>query len=142
MLNRIATKYQRYKIIISSCLIAAGSIMPGLYLLANGYTLVWRDTSKLFQPIRPLITEALRNFQLPLWNPHEALGIPLFAQMMHGVLHPVSVLAAFLFPNATLDIHILIYTALAAVGSALLARTLGVSPGACAVAGLAYGLSG
>jgi hypothetical protein len=58
------------------------------------------------------------------------------------VLHPVSVLTAFLFPNVTLDIHILIYTALAAVGGALLARTLGVSPGACAVAGLAYGLSG
>jgi hypothetical protein len=142
MPNSITINYQRYKVIISYCLIAAGSVVPRLYLLAKGYILVWRDTSKLFQPIRPLITEALRHFQLPLWNPHEALGIPLFAQMMHGVLHPVSVLSAFLFPNATLDIHILIYTSLAAVGSALLARTLGVSPGASAVAGLAYGLSG
>lgn len=122
--------------------IAVGSILPALLILLSGHTLVWRDTSKLFQPIRPLVEEALRNFQLPLWNPHEALGIPLFAQMMHGVLHPVSLAGAFVFPQAGLDVFILIYIALAAVGSALLARVLGASWGASAVTGLGYGLSG
>jgi hypothetical protein len=122
--------------------IAIGSIFPALLVLISGHTLVWRDTSKLFQPVRTLVVEALRNFQLPLWNPHEALGIPLFAQMMHGVLHPISVIGAFLFPHAGMDIFILVYIMLAAIGSALLARVLGVSWGSAAVAGLGFGLSG
>jgi hypothetical protein len=137
-----ATSMGRYKVIASCCLAALGSVVPGLYFLACGYTLVWRDTAKLFQPLRSLISDSLRNFQLPLWNPHEALGIPLFAQMMHGVLHPVSVLTSLILPQAGLDVSILIHTALAAAGSALLARVLGLSAGASAVAGLAYGLSG
>jgi hypothetical protein len=132
----------RYKVIAACCLAAMGSVVPGLYFLARGYTLVWRDTAKLFQPLRSLITVSLWNFQLPLWNPHEALGIPLFAQMMHGVLHPVSVLTSFLLPHSGLDVSILIHTALAAAGCTLLARVLGLSAGASAVAGLAYGLSG
>jgi len=36
--------------------------------------------------MRPLVVEALRDLRLPLWNPHEALGIPLIAQMVHAVL--------------------------------------------------------
>lgn len=122
--------------------IAAGSIIPALAILVSGHTLVWRDSSKLFQPIRPLVVEALRHFQLPLWNPYEVLGIPLFAQLMHGVLHPVSVIGAFLFPLAGMDVFITIYIMLAALGGAALARLLGVSYGAAALAGLGYGLSG
>ena len=122
--------------------VATGALLPALLVLASGHTLVWRDTAKLFQPVRPLIAEALRNFHLPLWNPYEALGIPLFAQMLHGVLHPVSVIGAFLFPRAGMDVFILIYIALAALGSGMLARILGVSYGAAAITGLGYGLSG
>lgn len=122
--------------------IALGAMVPKLLVLAGGYTLVWWDTSKLFQPVRTLVVTALRDFRLPLWNPHEALGVPLLAQLMHGVLHPVSVLASFLCPESGLDMHILAYGALAAMGSAFLARTLGASLGAAAVAGLGYGLSG
>ncbi len=122
--------------------IAVGAILPALLVLISGHTLVWRDTSKLFQPVRTLVVEALRNFQLPLWNPYEALGIPLFAQMMHGVLHPISVIGAFLFPHAGMNVFILIYIMLAAIGSALLARVLGASWGSAAVAGFGYGLSG
>ena len=136
-----ATKKHKKSILWISA-IAIGSIIPALLVLLSGHTLVWRDTAKLFQPLRTLVVEALRNFQLPLWNPHEALGIPLFAQMMHGVLHPISVIGAFVFPHAGMDVFILIYIMLAALGSALLARVLGASWGSAAVAGLGYGLSG
>jgi hypothetical protein len=122
--------------------VAGGALLPAILVLISGHTLVWRDTAKLFHPVRPLVVEALRNFRLPLWNPHEALGIPLFAQMMHSVLHPVSLIGAFLFPHAGMDVFILIYILLAALGSALLARILGASWGSAAVAGLGYGLSG
>lgn len=122
--------------------ITVGALLPASLILISGHTLIWRDTSKLFQPLRSLVVEALRNFQLPLWNPHEALGIPLFAQMMHGVFHPISLIGAFLFPRAGMDIFILIYIVLAALGSALLARILGATHGSAAITGFGYGLSG
>lgn len=122
--------------------VAAGALTPALAMLIAGHTLVWRDSSKLFQPTRPLVVDALRNFQLPLWNPYEVLGIPLFAQLMHGVLHPVSVIGAFLFPHAGMDVFITIYIILAALGGVALTRILGVSYGAAALAGLGFGLSG
>jgi hypothetical protein len=123
-------------------IIVAGAILPAVLILLSGKTLVWRDTAKLFQPVRTLVVASLRNFELPLWNPYEGLGIPLLAQMMHSILHPVSVLGAFLVPRGGMDVLIILYTALAALGSAALARVLGASRGAAAVAGFGYGLSG
>ncbi|HTP26589.1 MAG TPA: hypothetical protein VMK12_13170 [Anaeromyxobacteraceae bacterium] len=122
--------------------VAGGALLPPLAILATGHTLVWRDTVKLFEPLRTLVGEATRNLRLPLWNPYEGLGVPLFAQMMHAVLHPVSILAAFALPRAGADLFILAYIALAATGAAFLARTLGASRTAASLAGLGYGLSG
>src|SRR5512141_2178558 len=76
-------------------LVLVGSTAPLLAVLISGHTLAWRDTSQLFAPMRSLIAESLRKGQLPLWNPYEAMGMPLFAQLLHGVLHPWSVFAAF-----------------------------------------------
>jgi hypothetical protein len=123
-------------------LVACGALVPALAILATGHTLAWRDTVRLFAPIRSLVEPAVRALRLPWWNPHEALGMPLHAQMMHGVLHPVSLAAAILAPGASTDALVVAYVALGAVGAALLARTLGASRGAAAAAGLAYGLSG
>jgi len=143
LLRNVLLAVQKQKTLpIWAFTIAFAVLLPAAQLLVSGHTLIWRDTSKLFQPTRQLIVESLRDHHLPLWNPYEALGIPLFAQMMHGVLHPVSVIGAFLFPQAGMDVFILIYLALAALGSALLARLLGASLGSAAVAGIGYGLSG
>ena len=125
-----------------SATVATAAVLPLAVVLGSGRTLVHRDTVRLFEPLRALVTEALRQGRLPLWNPHEALGIPLFGQLMHGVLHPVSLVVALLAPQAGMDVLIVAYVALAALGAAVLARTLGCSRGAAAVAGLGYGLSG
>ena len=57
----------------------AGAV-PFLYI-ASGFSLEWKDTIALYAPLRGDIVEALRHFRLPLWNPNEAMGMPLFAQM-------------------------------------------------------------
>lgn len=120
----------------------AGALLPLAAVLLSGRTLVTRDTMRLLEPLRPLVVDALRAGRLPLWNPYEGLGIPLFAQIQHGVLHPVSLLAAFLAPSAGMDLFIVAHVLLAAGGAFVLARQLGASPRGAAVAGLAYGLSG
>jgi len=122
--------------------VLAGSLVPLLIVLASGHTLAWRDTSQLFAPMRALIAEALREGRLPLWNPYEATGMPLFAQLLHGVLHPWSLLAAFIAPGHDIDLLVVLHVATGAVGAGVLARTLGASRSGAAVAGLGYGLSG
>jgi hypothetical protein len=123
-------------------LVLAGSLAPLLFVLATGHTLAWRDTSRLFAPMRSLIADALREGRLPLWNPYEALGMPLFAQLLHGVLHPWSLLAAFVARNDGIDLLIVLHVATGAIGAGVLARTLGASRTGSAIAGLGYGLSG
>jgi len=123
-------------------LVAAGAALPPVAVLASGRTLVWRDTGRLFQPVMGLVAESVRSLRLPLWNPYEALGLPLFAQMMHGALHPVSLAASLLAPGAGMDLVIVAHVLLAALGAMVLARELGASPAAAAAGGLAYGLSG
>ena len=115
---------------------------PLLSILAIGRTLAWRDTTRLFGPVRTLVVEALSSFRLPLWNAYEGFGVPLFAQTMHGVLHPLSLVVAFLPGGAGVDYLIVGHTLLAALGTWVLARELGATPAGAAVAGIGFGLSG
>ena len=122
--------------------VPAAVAAPLVAALAAGRTLVWGDTARLFRPLRTLVVEALRQGRLPLWNPYEGFGVPLFAQLMHSVLTPVSLLAAWLAPGAGVDLLVVCHVALAAAGAFFLARELGATPAAAAVGGVAFGLSG
>ncbi len=115
--------------------------MPAAYL-ATGHAIAWRDSTLFFAPLRALVEPALRSLQLPLWNPHEALGQPLLAQLNHAVLHPVSLLGAWLLPGAGPDLAVVAFVFLAAAGAAVAALQLGATAPAAVLGGLAYGLSG
>src|SRR5512139_3646997 len=107
-----------------------------------GRTLVWFDTMALYAPQRWLVDEALRALRLPLWNPHMGAGMPLLADAIHGVLHPVSVATAWLGTDRSADVLIGGYVACAGLGAAWLARDLGASRAGAAVAAFAFGMSG
>lgn len=104
-------------------------------------TLSQRDTDLLYAPVRTLVVEELRAGRLPLWNPYQGTGQPLFAEGIHSVLHPVSLLAAAVAP-ARIDVLILAYLIAAAVGAFALARVLGAAPPAAAGTGVGFALSG
>lgn len=115
---------------------------PIVFLVLGGHTLQWGDTFRLYASHRGEVVEALRGLSLPLWNAYEGLGMPLFAQMIHGVLHPVSLLMALIAPQASLDLMIIVNVVLAACGGALLANSLGSSLASAAVSGFGFALSG
>ena len=83
-----------------TALAAAAPFLPWLF---EGRTLAARDTGRLYAPLRGLVVDALRSFRLPLWNPYEGGGKPLLAEGIHGVLHPVSIAAAWLASSRFLD---------------------------------------
>jgi hypothetical protein len=103
--------------------------------------LAYRDTAILYAPIRTLVSRSLREGHLPLWNPYEATGKPLFAEGLHGVLHPLSLLAALLDPGGV-DLLIALYLVAAALGAFVLARELGLERPHAFLAGAAFSLSG
>lgn len=107
-----------------------------------GRTVVSFDTQILFAPQRWIVEEALLAFRLPLWNPYMGAGMPLLADAIHGVLHPVSVAAAWLRTGRSMDVMIGGYVACAGLGAALLARDFGASRVAAAAAGFTYAGSG
>src|SRR5512133_285462 len=99
-----------------------GVLLPFAPAVVGLRTLSQRDTQRLYAPVRTLVVEALRDGRLPLWNPYEAMGKPLFAEGVHSVLHPISIAGAILAP-ASIDFLILACLVAAALGAFLLART-------------------
>jgi hypothetical protein len=114
-------------------------LAPGL---TPGRTLAWRDSLRLYAPLRPVLAGALREGRLPLWDPYDGTGVPLFAQLIHGVLHPVSVVLALLAPGAPLDALLAACLLLAALGAYAAARALGAERPAAAAAAAGYAGSG
>lgn len=123
-------------------LVCAALLAPLAAHWLAGRTLVWSDTQDLYAPQRWIVDEALRAFRLPLWNPYAGAGMPFLADGIHGVLHPVSVLTAWLGTTRSADLLIGGYVLCAGLGSALLARELGASRAGAAVAAFTYGMSG
>ncbi|HSN13313.1 MAG TPA: hypothetical protein VLT61_01695 [Anaeromyxobacteraceae bacterium] len=120
--------------------VAAAILASVAPVLFGSATLAHRDTGVLYGPLRELVSVALRAGRLPLWNPHEFAGKPLFAEGIHSVLHPLSILAALL--SLGVDGLAIAYLLSAGLGAYALARSLDASGPAAAAAGAAFGLSG
>src|SRR6187399_36883 len=47
------------------------------------------DALTYYYPIRTLISDALNNYELPLWTPFINMGYPLHADMQSGAWNPI-----------------------------------------------------
>jgi len=110
--------------------------------LLRGF-LLHSDISYFFEPVRSLAHESLRAGRLPLWSPYMFCGYPLAAEGQVAAFYPVALLISWLLPSPG-DINWLIIThlLLAASGSYLLARLLGLRPFAAWWCGLTFSFSG
>jgi len=84
--------------------------------------------------------ESLANFELPLWNPYQALGMPLLGEVHPVVLSPLRLLCSFPFGGGDFGTTLLMITqlSLAGVGAYFWLRACDRSREAAAVAGAAY----
>ncbi|MGB8930031.1 MAG: hypothetical protein WCC48_02145, partial [Anaeromyxobacteraceae bacterium] len=121
---------------------ACAVLVPLAFHWIGGHTLAWFDSLRLYAPERWMVEEALRGWRLPLWNPFVGGGMPLFADGIHGVLHPVSILVAWAGTDRGVDLLIGGYVTCAGLGAYALARELGASRSAAMMAAVVYGSSG
>jgi hypothetical protein len=100
--------------------------------------LYYRDTGRLYYPVKLFIAEQLRAGHLPFWDPLTECGVSLLGQVTPGLLHPATLLyLAFPFDLAFKLNHML-GPLLAGIGAWRLARRLGASPWARLSATIAY----
>jgi hypothetical protein len=110
--------------------------------LARGRVLFWGTPLLQFLPWRTYALAVLRQGHLPLWNPMVGMGAPLLANYQSALLYPPNLLLILGDPAWISTLLVMLHLMLAGVGTAFLARRLGMDQLGQCVAGLAFGLSG
>ena len=102
------------------------------------------DALTYYYPIRTLISDALRNGELPLWTPFINMGYPLHADMQSGAWNPVIWIFSFLtnYSLAAFHYELLFYIAFAGIGFYFLCRELGCRRSVAFTMAIAYQFSG
>lgn len=113
-----------------------------LHRILLGEVLYWGLPSLQFVPWRDYAVELLRAGELPLWNPFNGAGAPLFANYQSALLYPLS-WPSFVLPIAwamslTAGLHLFI----AGAGVFALLKRMGANSVGAGAAGLAFGLCG
>lgn len=99
------------------------------------------DIRLMHMPLRHFAFHWLRAGFWPLWNPFVFNGIP-FETGVHSLAYPGMVLGLF-FPVAwEIKLTFLLHTWLAMVSMGVFLRLFRHSPGACAIGGIAYAMTG
>lgn len=100
--------------------------------------LYYRDTGRLYYPVKLFIAQQLRGGRLPFWDPWTECGVSLLGQVTPALLHPATLLY-LLFPfELAFKLNHMLGPLLAAIGTYRLARRLGASPWASLAAATAY----
>jgi hypothetical protein len=101
-----------------------------------------RDILAYWYPGMAAFRRAMNEGAWPLWNPHSGFGAPLLADASFQIAYPPTWLALALPLHLYYKLFAVGHSLWAAFGTRLLARRLGASPGAAALAGGAFALSG
>ncbi len=111
-------------------------------MLAGKLIFAGRDLAFYFLPSKYLWVEMVKAGSLPLWNPHNFSGIPLFAALHPGVLYPFHLVFLILPFSIAWNWLIIVHFALAGCSMYALTRRLGAVRCGGMLAGFVYMLSG
>ncbi|MGH9835057.1 MAG: YfhO family protein [Blastocatellia bacterium] len=105
-------------------------------------TLGDKDAIFWFFPAYKFVAEQLRSGSLPLWNPYQYSGAPLFAEWQAGTLDPINWIYLIETTSRTLTLSLEISFATALVATFSYARSIGFNRRASVVSAIIYALSG
>jgi hypothetical protein len=111
-------------------------------LLKDG-TVIGMDTATGFYPWYSYLGKQLRDFHVPLWNPHQFAGTPFAADPESGWAYlPAMVFFTALPLAAAADAFMMFHVLLAGLSTYALARSLGIPAIGAMVSAIAYSFSG
>src|SRR5437868_4412986 len=124
---------------------AAGLILLAIFVapvVAPGVQLYYRDTGRLYYPVKLYVAQALAHGRFALWDEMCEAGVSLLGQVTPGLLHPFTLLYAALPFDLAFKLNHLFGLLLGGIGAYRLGRRLGASTWACLAGAAAYGGSG
>jgi hypothetical protein len=100
--------------------------------------LYYRDTGRLYYPVKLFIAQQLRAGRLPLWDPWTECGVSLLGQVTPALLHPATLLYLALPFDLAFKLNHMLGPLLAGIGAFRLGRRLGASAWAALAGAIAY----
>lgn len=100
------------------------------------------DVFRQLYPFKTLAVNMLKHFEVPLWNPYNGSGMPLFATMHHGFLNPFNALFFFLPNYLAWSWYIIAQLAFVGFFTYLYSRKIGLSLFGALFSSVAFMLSG
>ena len=111
--------------------------------LVGRSSFAFRDAAHFYHPLFEWTRDQWSAGRVPLWNPHESLGVPLVGENTSSVFYPGKLLFALPGDFTLLyNLYVLGHVALAAATAYALARHYRLSPMAALLAAVAYAFSG
>ena len=126
---------------------AAALVIPILILfgpvLLTDRVFAMRDGAHFYYPLYEWTTREWAAGRIPLWNPQENLGVSVLGESTSAIFYPGQLLFALPLDFALrYKLYIISHVFLAAFASYYLARRLGTSRYAAAMAGISYSCGG
>ena len=112
-------------------------------VLFQGRSFGFRDAANFYYPLFQWETQEWAAGRIPLWNPLDDTGTPVFAETTSSVLYPGKVVFALpISYRLRYHVYVTMHVLLAAAMAYVLARRWRASVEAAGLAGLAYGFGG
>ncbi|MCG3161136.1 MAG: hypothetical protein JMDDDDMK_02254 [Acidobacteria bacterium] len=105
-------------------------------------TLGDKDAVFWFFPAYKFVAEQIKSGSLPLWNPYQYSGAPMFAEWQAGALNPINWIYLIETTSRALTLSLEIGFAIALLAAFSYARSIGFNRRAAVVSAVIYGLSG
>jgi hypothetical protein len=121
--------------------VLALALLVLFYRLFLGESFIWGLPTLQFYPWRTYALELLSQGQLPLWNPYNGAGAPLFANYQSALLYPFNWLSLALPLAPTMSITSVVHLFIAGWGMWMLGGRLGYSVLGRGMSALAFGMT-
>ena len=123
-------------------LLTAGVAAVFAWPIALGRTYFFRDLYFWIFPQRARLPDLVRSGALPLWDGLVYGGQPLLGNIQYLLLYPTALLSLLMSPILATNVEIALHFALSAAAAYALARILGMTPPASALAGIVFAICG
>ncbi|MGE0130192.1 MAG: YfhO family protein [Blastocatellales bacterium] len=131
----------------------ARNLLALLFLILLPFFFFWRETLGRrtlgdkdavfwFFPAYKFVAEQIKSGNLPLWNPYQYSGAPMFAEWQAGALDPINWIYLIETTSRALTLSLEIGFAIALLAMFSYARGIGFNRRAAVVSAVIYGLSG
>jgi hypothetical protein len=107
-----------------------------------GQVLDGNDYVSMFYPLQQYIRQTLQNGDLPLWNPHQFIGVPLIGNPHAALFYPGTWLVWLIGVQRGIGLLMVIHVWIGAWGMSRLVRGFGATHTGSLLAGVVFAMSG